>query len=439
MCENWCDRRESPTLIKCVRYALATMTAVGAVVGFVGCGGDGGGAEDESRPTAAQAAVYIQTNSAPSNFVRVYFRSSNGRLRPGPTVATGGAGRPRNPPLCLPILDSQESVRLSLDGRLLFVVNAGSNTVSSFRVAGRRGLELADEEPSRGALPVSLAVARLSEGRTLLYVLNERGESVSGYMVSAVGELTPISGGVRKVSGGLSATVGFDRSGRMLTVLNRADETISTFSVDPGSGRLGEERITKATGTGDPFGLAYTSKNLLVVANAGSLPTLCGTPSAPPTPPPSRPPAPGTSTNAADAGPAGSGSTYRISPETAAVTAVDTERAGASGTCWVAITQDDRHAFMTSALTKNISRFDLAADGALVLRGTTPTPGAALDEDMSRDGRYLYVLNADLNSGMTGFGKGRITAFRIATGGNLVRIASTPVPGFGGASGLAAW
>ena len=63
-------------------------------------------------------------------------------------------------------LGSQNSLILNEHKRCLFAVNAGSNTVSSFRV-GRRGLTLVSVEPSHGVFPVSL-----TEHEDLLYVLN---------------------------------------------------------------------------------------------------------------------------------------------------------------------------------------------------------------------------------------------------------------------------
>ena len=96
-------------------------------------------------------AVYVQTNTAPNNYVMVFNRNHNGTLTAAGQVATGGVGKPAgNPPLGIPFLDTAGSVTLSHNGRFLFVVNAGDNTVSSFRV-GPHGLQLADVEPSLGS------------------------------------------------------------------------------------------------------------------------------------------------------------------------------------------------------------------------------------------------------------------------------------------------
>ena len=53
------------------------------------------------------------------------------------------------PPINLPTVDGSGSVNLTPDGRLVFVVNAGDNTVSSFRVTAS-GPTLADRVTSGG-------------------------------------------------------------------------------------------------------------------------------------------------------------------------------------------------------------------------------------------------------------------------------------------------
>jgi 6-phosphogluconolactonase len=363
-------------------------------------------------------AVYVQANSAPMNFVHVFWRGSDGALTPGPVVATGGSGVTITPPLGFPVTDSQGAVALSQDGRLLFAVNAGSNTVSSFRVTPD-GLVLVDQEPSRGPLPISVAVTNRGIDRKLLYVLNENPSlpcfplpigcgsgpgTLSGYHVSSSGEMTPIPGGTKAVSGSLSAQVGFDAHGDLVTVTNRGNNTISTYPVGH-DGRLGPEHVTVAAGAGEPFGFEYTKRNQLVVSDSAG---------------------------------AGTTSTYSLSPHDATLTPIDVEASGGIAPCWVALTDDNRYAYVTNAITMTVARFHLSPGGALALLGTTPVDGFALDEDTSNGSRYLYVLSA--TAMFTPFplpGPGRITAFEIGSDGGLTPIgtvANLPT----GTSGLAA-
>src|SRR5512133_706054 len=100
-------------------------------------------------PTAASASpagpvghVYEATNSATGNAINVFDRYADGSLQPAGTVATGGLGAGAS-------LHSQGG--LARDGHLVFVVNAGDDSVSALRV-GATGLELRDTVASHGDL-----------------------------------------------------------------------------------------------------------------------------------------------------------------------------------------------------------------------------------------------------------------------------------------------
>jgi hypothetical protein len=72
-------------------------------------------------------AVYVLTNSPAGNAVLLYGRGGDGSLTPAGSFATGGVGSGTG-------LGSQNAVIVSDDHRRLFAVNAGSNTISSFRI-----------------------------------------------------------------------------------------------------------------------------------------------------------------------------------------------------------------------------------------------------------------------------------------------------------------
>ena len=96
-------------------------------------------------------AFYTETNGNPNKLL-VFSRYSDGTLKKRGAVATGGQGghqgQPINvmapPPVCTgngsgcPALDSQDAIALTPNGKFLFAVNAGSNTVSSFKVTRPR-------------------------------------------------------------------------------------------------------------------------------------------------------------------------------------------------------------------------------------------------------------------------------------------------------------
>ena len=402
-----CRSRAASTML------VATLAALG-VTGTATAGrGEGAG------------AIYVQANSAPVNAVHVLNRAPDGSISKGPVVATGGSGAPFTPPFGFPITDSQGAVALSKHGRLVFATNAGSNTVSSFRVTSG-GLALVEQESSRGSLPVSVAIAERGIGHQLMYVLNVNpvfpclpfpagcgsgGGTLAGYIVDSAGDMTPIPGAVHTISGGtLAGQVGFNATGTVLTVPNRGSDTISTFVVRPG-GTLGPERVIPSTGTGVPFGFAYTKRDELVMSNFGTPPEA----------------------------PVGSASSYTLDRKTGRLAPVDTKLAGGSATCWVELTSDDRYAFLTNTLSASISRFAVAPGGGLTLLGTTMARGVALDLDTDDSSRYLYVLTANVSfaTGLPVFGLFDVTGYRIRADGSLAEIGSVlglPV----GSSGLAA-
>jgi len=104
---------------------------------------------------AAQStgAVYVLSNQPVENAVIVFHRNADGTLLPGGSFPTGGAGFGSGPNP----LGSQGALMLSADNRLLFAVNAGSDSITAFAVAGD-SLTTLQTVPSGGTKPVSLTV-----------------------------------------------------------------------------------------------------------------------------------------------------------------------------------------------------------------------------------------------------------------------------------------
>lgn len=399
----------------------------------------------------AVGAVYVQTNTAPANFVRVFYRASDGTLTPGPTVATGGSGSATAPPLGLAITDSAGSVTLTENNNVLLVTNSGSNTISSFRVLPDGNIVLADQESSGGVFPVSVAASN-GDGGSLVYALNAgtttpppifagASGSVSGFTLDSNGNLTAITGSTRAITGGTnSAQVGFNNDGSVLTVTNRnslfaatgaPNGTISTWIVGKG-GLLGSEVVSHAIGSGAPFGFGYTNKDYLLVANNGTFE-----------------PSPGTA------------SSYGLDKKTAAVTGIDNEVSGGV-TCWVAITNNGKFGYFSSigppgpiSEEGSLAGFRVENDGQLTPAGFYRTHGGGLDDDTSRDGQYLYLLTTELDflagigafigglpnvtPGVFPFGPSMVTAYKIDQNtGALTELGVVPA-GAGGNSGLAAY
>ncbi len=352
--------------------------------------------------------VYTQTQSPAGNEIVVYRRASNGTITETARVPTGGVGAAATPPFGFPIVDSQGSVELTKDGRLLFAVNAGDDTISSFRVRKHGALTFVDREPSGGDLPVSIDTRG-----SLLYVVNSLSGNISGLRFKRNGDMRPIADSTESLStagpGGVPAQIGFaPRPYRVLTVTLRGTQVIDTFKVRR-DGTPGPAKANPATDM-NPFGFEYR-RGTLIMSNAGE----------------AGDPADQTKFH-------GRASSYGLA-RSGALTPIDSIAVeGQRAACWVVITNNQRYAFMTNTLSQSVSRFRISRDGHLTLLGHVGTgPGFASDEALSQGSRYLYVLLPSIMGGMS-----HIDYYRVGPGGSLTQIGSTPSDLPPGASGLAA-
>lgn len=343
-----------------------------------------------------EGSVYVETNTAPANYVIAFDRAHDGTLSNPVRYATGGAGNPAgNPPLGIPITDTSGSVNLSDNGRYLFAVNAGSNTLSSFRVTGQ-GLQLASVVPTGGARPVSV-----TSHDHLVYVLNSTpaAASISGYRVDGGGALTPIAGS-HQPAAGLPAQVAFDKSGNFLVVTERqsgAHGVLDTYAV--GFDGAAAPPVGHPSSDDTPYAIAFTNDDLMIIANE-HFPNVF-----PPTP-------------------LSSVSSYTFGASSGSVTADDTELAHAGGACWLAITNDSKFVFVTSPFTQNVNSFGIdKKTGKLIpVNGTSivaNTAGLALDEALSQGSKYLYVLDS------AGFASSSIDEYQVANDGTITLIGTS--------------
>src|SRR5215207_3140636 len=178
------------------------------------------------KPAATSAdnlkagAVYVMTNQA-ANAVAAFNCAPDGSLTPAGVFPTGGSGDPVAQPGDPPTdpLASQGSLILSENNHLLFAVNAGSDEISVLAV-GKGALTLVDKVASGGDRPISLTLHE-----DLLYVLNEGGTpNITGFTVGDGGQLTPLAGSTRPLTGGGAADpaeVSFNPDGTLLAVTEK--------------------------------------------------------------------------------------------------------------------------------------------------------------------------------------------------------------------------
>jgi 6-phosphogluconolactonase (cycloisomerase 2 family) len=335
----------------------------------------------------AVGGVYALTNSPAGNAVIAYDRSADGSLAPAGSYATGGLGDGAG-------LGSQGAVIVSDDGRLLFAVNPGSNSVSSFAIDSD-GLSLVDTAWSGGSRPTSI-----THHGNLVYVLNAGSpNSISGFAVDGRGNLEPLAGSTRPLSGTQTAPaqVAFTPTGDALVVTERATNAITTYAVG-GDGLASQPSSYPSLGV-TPFGFAFGHRGHLVVSDAGG------------------------QSGASSYSVAGSGFVTAIT---------GLAPTGQRAACWAVVTGNGRFAYVTNAATGNVSGFAVGSDGSLSLLapdGVSATIGGnPTDAALSLNSRYLYVRNGNQNA---------INAFAIAADGSL-----SALPGIAGlpagAAGLAA-
>ena len=121
------------------------------------------------------APVFVQSDNLSGNTVTVYDRASDGTLTEGATVATGGKGGALTGAM-VDHLASQGGLGYDADRGLLYAVNAGSDSLTTFLVNGDH-LVRHQVLGTRGTFPASVTTRG-----DVVYVLNARdGGSIQGY------------------------------------------------------------------------------------------------------------------------------------------------------------------------------------------------------------------------------------------------------------------
>jgi len=217
-----------------------------------------------------QHAVFVQTNEPTGNRIVVFDRAANGQLSQAGTYETGGNGGVAAPGNESDRLASQGSLVYDWRHSLLIAVNAGSDTVSTFKVRGDR-LRLTGVVPSGGGFPASVAVSG-----DLVYVLNSGGPGTLQGFVIRGHRLRALSGSTRSL--GLSNTdppnfltspgqVGFTPDGGKLIVTTKASgSNIVVYRVQ-GDGRLSSP-VVNASATPVPFAFTFGPAHRLVSGEA---------------------------------------------------------------------------------------------------------------------------------------------------------------------------
>jgi 6-phosphogluconolactonase len=370
-------------------------------------------------------AVFVGTNhnntsdpSEPANQVVMYRRAADGTLTLVGYFATGGQGSGPGQRFAGDGLGAAHSVQLSQDRRWLFVTNAGSNTVSVFRV-GEDSLELTDVVPTGDSSQSHRFPNSVTQHGKLVYVLNSADEgSITGFRLTPEGMLIPIPDSTRLLNANQTrfppdalfnpTQVSFTPDGGQLvvTIKDGPPAMEGTSDIPTGPGRVLVFEVesdgrpsaiftqTNLNNLG-PFGFSFDrAGNLLVSLFVGG-PELTGA--------------------------AGS---FRINLDGTLTSITPVEPDTQVDTCW--LENNGQYAYGANYTSGTISSFRISDDGSLSLlepiagitddlpgppgkdQGSTP-----LDLRVSPDGRFLYNVLP---------GSGAVAGWQINDNGSLTKI-----------------
>lgn len=356
-------------MLKAVRPLLTVVLGLGAVTSTMQ-------ASDSSR-SGPPSTVFVMTNDTVKNEVLAYERLLDGRLNLKQRLATGGrgSGGTTDP------LQSQGSLTLSGDHNLLFAINSGSGTISSFHILG--GLQvLVDQAPTGGSEPVAVA-----EHNGNIYVLNAGGNgAIVVFRADNIGRLHEVTNSTVHLtathSGGSSISVSPD--GRTLAVIEKVPNNIDTLPIHP-DGTLGTLVINHSVTPG-VFAGAFTPNGKLIVSE-----------------------------NQPDGTDVSSISSYTINGDGTIRAVSQSLPTHGDGNCWNVLTPNGKYVYADNSATATVAGFSVASNGTLTPIGGTivsyrPSGTTNLDIAVSSDGKFVYTLNS---------GAGSVSIYEINSDGTL--------------------
>jgi len=350
---------------------------------------------DEDQDGAAGHVYVLNNNLFGANSITSFARAANGTLTLSGVTDIGAQGS-----LAAFADGTQGSLIRTRDGRRLFAVDAGSDQISVLNVHDG-GLSLAGVFASGGSGPVSLTY---EDG--LLYVLNAANASstaanVAGFRVDHDGALHPIAGSTRLLSTAHPnpAQVLLDPQRRFLLITEKSTNLIDVYRVAHDGSLTGPTSVPSVGVY--PFGMAFTHRDsrteLIVDDGLGP-----GVP-------------PGT----------GAVTAYRLADgQLHLVNGPVPDHQIAP--CWMVITNNGRFAYTSDADSHAISGYRIHADGTISLldpdgvTGTTPADTFPLEEGLSRNSRFLYVLDSRLLLATPG--PATLSGFRVHGDGHLSQV-----------------
>lgn len=395
-------------------------------------------------------ALYAGTNILSGNSVAAYGRNADGTLSPIAAFATGGLGASLDTGNGSDPFLAAGSITTA-DGRFLLVVNAGSNTLSSFRINPDFGLTLIGSAPSGGVGPVSIAyrnglvyVANVDADGVFTDATDQMG-SLSGLRLNTTtGVLTPIAGSTRTL-GARPADLAFAADGANLVVsavnagsanlASGSNAELSSFDV-AGDGTLSAGPLSEVASTppnspdgrnlataigfeiverdGRTFVVSTEAREFLPIGLPGTVAQFQ----------------------------TGSVSTWELladgtlSARSQDVLTGMSFESGPDSACWLVFSPDRTRFWVASESSATISSFTLNADGTLTLVGSIEAAGvpfnpAAADPAAGADGFVDIAISGDDFLYQLLSKAGEINAYSIGADGlslSLLQVVSDLLP-----------
>lgn len=335
------------------------------------------------RARRGDGAVYTMTNAESSNELLAYSQDrKTGILTFEGAFDMGGVGAVLDSTAQEDPLASQDSIIVS--GRCVIGVNAGSDTVASFRIRSDGvSPRFVGVVGSNGFYPVSLA----SNDKGLVYVLNAGGNgSISGYKLDCrtcaltaiedstveLPQTTGLNGRDAPFFAAAPAQIGFTPSGNIiLTIkdqngppLGIGQGSIVQYDIDDNGAAIQSSERQEFVEDGTvPFSFDYDREgNLILVEAFGDQPPLTGG--------------------------AGAVTTYSGSTPTF----LERVNTGGTATCWVKYSRRNGCTFTTNN-GGSITSLQIEDGNISLVASEAATLDAPIDLDFSRNQRFVYALS----------------------------------------------
>ncbi|MCF7984115.1 MAG: lactonase family protein [Thiohalocapsa sp.] len=344
----------------------------------------------------ASAVVYTASNEVTANEIIAFDVERDGTLSEIGRFDTQGAGTGTP-------LGNQSALATDASDRWLFAVNPGDGTLTSFRLQ-EKGLQFVDLEDSGGYRPISVTVFG-----TLVYVLNEgdgastdpyyRYDNISGFRFTAGGLLEPIPHSTRIIDDTqltAPAQVGFNKSGTVLLITEKATDTLTTFVMQQ-DGTPAATPLKRPSAVPTPFGFQFGDRDFVFITEANG-------------------------------GAQGVTASYRIDRETGAVSDAVGLVQQEDATCWTVLNADQTLGYSTNTASGTVSIYRIGFAGNLNpffqrfqqnRVSSVPTGAGVRDAVLSQNNLHLFTLNN---------GDGELRSFNLNRRGAIRPVNAVSIP-----------